>query len=206
MYYINHYGILPKYQALSFIFRKYFVRSGALLTTMFNDMLHGTVNKAILSMKGLMASTLPSVMFSGPTGPESSRFLTITDSRINRRYEIPIQCNAVEAVRFKEIEAPQDYHHAADKPEGGLRLLNPGFQNTAVMASQITFVDGIEESIRFRDISITSLVGQKRFEDVTFLLIWGHLPSQQEKENYRIELAGAMVPPQMVADVIRSFE
>ena len=172
---------------------------------MFTEMFYSTVNQALFSMKKLLSSVLPSAVSFGPPGPKPSGFLTITDSRTSRKYEIPIHRNAVEAIRFKEIRAPKDYHHPADKPEGGLRLLDQGFQNTAVMASQVTFVDGIEGSIRYRDISITDLVGKKRFEDVTFLLIWGHLPSQQEMENYRKDLAAAMVPPQMVSDVIQSF-
>lgn len=172
---------------------------------MFIQLLSSTVHEALFSVKSLLASVLPSVMLPSPPGPKPSGFLSITDSRTNRKYEIPIHRNAVDAIRFKEIRAPKDYHHPADKPEGGLRLLDQGFQNTAVMASQVTFVDGIEGSIRYRDIPITDLVGKKRFEDVTFLLIWGHLPSQQEREKYRKDLAAAMVPPQMVVDVIHSF-
>jgi len=173
---------------------------------MFVNMLSSTFTQALSSMQSLVASILPSLLSSGPPpGPKPSGFLTITDSRTSRQYDIPIHRNAVEAIRFKEIRAPKDYHHPADKSEGGLRLFDQGFQNTAVMASEVTYVDGIEGSIRYRDISIIDLVGKKRFEDVTFLLIWGHLPSQNQREKYKKELAAAMAPPQMVSDVIRSF-
>ena len=172
---------------------------------MFVNFLYSTLSKIIFTAKYLVALVLAKVSLSGPCIPKDAQFLTITDSRTNRNYKIPIQHNAVEAIRFKEIKAPKDKHHPADKPEGGLRLLDEGFQNTAVMCSQVTFVDGIEGSIRYRNISITDLVGRKGFEDVSFLLIWGHLPSQQERESYRKGLAAAMVPPQMVSDVIQSF-
>ena len=89
--------------------------------------------------------------------------------------------------------------------EGGLRVLDQGFQNTAVMSSQITYVDGIEGSIHYRDHSISELVGKKQFEDVTFLLIWGHLPSPEERNKYKKDLAVAMAPSQMVTDAINSF-
>lgn len=172
---------------------------------MFTKILYATVYKALYIMKSLLASMLPSIVSPGPPIPKPSGFLVITDSRTNRKYEIPIHRNAVEATRFKEIKAPKDDSHPADKPEGGLRVLDQGFQNTAVMASQVTLVDGIEGSIRYRGIPIPDLVGKACFEDVSFLLIWGYLPSQQEREKYRKALAAAMIPPQIVSDVIQSF-
>ncbi len=172
---------------------------------MFAEMLSASVTETLFGMKSLLALLLPSTKVPKPRGPKPSGYLNITDSRTNRHYEIPIHHNAVEAIRFKEIKAPKDYHHPADKPEGGLRVLDQGFQNTAVMASGVTYVDGIVGSIRYRDVSISDLVGKKKFEDVSFLLIWGHLPSQQERENFRNDLAAAMVPPQVVTDVIQSF-
>ena len=167
--------------------------------------LYSTANDAFFRVKVLLASVLPSIISYGAPGPAPSGFLDITDSRTNRKYKIPIHRNAVEAIKFKEIRAPRDYRHPADMSERGLRLLDEGFQNTAVLASQITFVDGIEGRLLYRDLSITDLVGKKRFEDVSFLLNWGHFPSPQEREKYRKDLAAAMVPPQMVFDTINSF-
>ena len=168
-------------------------------------LIYSTANDVFLRVKALLASVLSSVISYGARGPTPSGFLDITDSRTNRKYKIPINRNAVEAIKFKEIRAPRDYFHPADMSERGLRLLDEGFQNTAVLASQITFVDGVEGRLRYRDIPITDLVGKKHFEDVSFLLNWGHFPSPQEREKYRKDLAAAMVPPQMVFDTINSF-
>lgn len=65
--------------------------------------------------------------------------------------------------------------------------------------------DGIEGSIHYRQYDISELVGTKQFEDVTYLLIWGKLPTPEEKETFRKQLAVEMHPPQMVSDVIHSF-
>lgn len=65
--------------------------------------------------------------------------------------------------------------------------------------------DGTEGSIHYRQYDISDLVGTKKFEDVTYLLIWGELPSPEEKDMCKKQLALAMDPPQMVADVIHSF-
>lgn len=160
----------------------------------------------IFSMNKWMTSSLYVLLGLSPKGPKPSGVLSVTDSRTGRKYEVPIHHNSIEAIRFKEIRAPREKDHPSDKVEGGLRVVDHGFQNTAVMASQITYVDGIEGSIHYRNFSIVKLMEmKKKFEDVTFLLIWGHLPSQEERQKYKKDLAAAMAPPQMVSDVIQSF-
>ena len=162
--------------------------------------------QTVFSMSNWMTSTLHVLLQVSPKGPKPSGVLSVTDSRTGRKYEMPIHRNAVEAIRFKQIRAPKDKDHPSDKVEGGLRVVDHGFQNTAVMASQITYVDGIEGSIHYRNFSIVKLIEmKKKFEDVTFLLIWGHLPSQEERQKYKKDLAAAMAPPQLVSDVIQSF-
>ena len=68
--------------------------------------------------------------------------LHITDSRTGISYDIPITHNSVRALDFKAIKVPNegDVSNEADEAEGGLRLLDPGFQNTAVKESKITYV------------------------------------------------------------------
>ncbi len=173
--------------------------------TLFTKMPVPTLMQTLFRMKLYLASILPSLRLSIPKESQPSEHLTIIDSRTKRQYEIPIHHNAVEAIRFKEIRAPKNHQYPADNTERGLRVFDQGFQNTAVMGSEVTYVDGVEGSIHYRNHSIADLVGKQQFEDVTFLLIWGHLPSTEERERYRRDLAGAMVPPQMVCDVIQSF-
>ena len=168
-----------------------------------NKLLSSVVQTLFYVRQRVASSVLRGIQSSQEPSP--SGVLHITDSRTNRQYEVPIQRNAVEAVRFKAIRAPKDYHHPADQVEGGLRVLDQGFQNTAVMKSQITYVDGMVGNIYYREFPISELVGKKQFEDVTCLLIWGHLPAPDERRIYKRDLATAMVPPKMVIDCINSF-
>ena len=59
--------------------------------------------------------------------------LHITDSRTGIIYGIPITHNSVRALDFKAIKIPNegDVSNEADDSEGGLRLLDPGFQNSS---------------------------------------------------------------------------
>jgi citrate synthase len=43
------------------------------------------------------------------------------------------------------------------------------------------------------------------YEDVMHLLIWGQLPTPEQKTNTRNIMSKAAVPPQSVVDVITAF-
>lgn len=64
--------------------------------------------------------------------------LAIKDSRTQREYRIPITNNAVRAMDFKAITAPRP--GPGEETEQGIRILDPGFGNTAPMDSEITLV------------------------------------------------------------------
>ena len=65
--------------------------------------------------------------------------------------------------------------------------------------------DGKRGYIQYRDHTIEDLFQNNDYEEVMHLLIWGHLPSPEEKSTLRQALAQAMVAPQCVVDVIRAF-
>ena len=44
-----------------------------------------------------------------------------------------------------------------------------------------------------------------KFVDTAFLLIWGHLPSDEERAKLEHDLAHVPLPDKSVFDVIRSF-
>ena len=73
-------------------------------------------------------------------GKDDRNSLHVTDRRTGKEYDIPIKRNAILATDFKKIKAIDEQNVASDCVEGGLRILDPGFNNTAVMESAITFV------------------------------------------------------------------
>ena len=68
--------------------------------------------------------------------------LHVVDSRTGLEYDIPIKHNAVQAVDFKRIKASEQDGVTSpyDNLQNGLRILDSGFQNTAVKESNITFM------------------------------------------------------------------
>jgi citrate synthase len=66
--------------------------------------------------------------------------LHVVDSRTGQYYPIPIVRNAISASAFKQVKAPEDTEHPEDQTDQGIRVFDPGFSNTAVSESQITFM------------------------------------------------------------------
>jgi citrate synthase len=68
--------------------------------------------------------------------------------------------------------------------ETGYVTLDPGFVNTGSCASSITFIDGDEGILRYRGYPIDQLAEKSSFLEVSYLLIYGELPSATELEEF----------------------
>ncbi len=62
----------------------------------------------------------------------------------------------------------------------GLVTYDPGFANTASCASGITFIDGDIGILRYRGYPIDQLAEHSTFAEVSYLLIYGELPTSDE--------------------------
>ncbi|HEY0639401.1 MAG TPA: citrate synthase [Pseudonocardiaceae bacterium] len=66
----------------------------------------------------------------------------------------------------------------------GMVTLDPGFVNTAACSSEITYIDGDAGILRYRGYPIDQLAERSTFIEVSFLLIYGHLPSTAELADF----------------------
>ena len=66
----------------------------------------------------------------------------------------------------------------------GMFTYDPGFLSTAACASRITFIDGDKGVLLYRGYPIEQLAVHCDFLEVCYLLMYGELPSQQEKEEF----------------------
>jgi 2-methylcitrate synthase len=96
-------------------------------------------------------------------------------------------------------------------------LHNPGLDGAVVGESAICQIDETTGSLRYRGYAIEDLAEQATFEEVTFLLLHGELPSSGELQSWQVELdhAGSLstlvrkfletVPPSAhLMDVLRT--
>src|SRR3954454_10912223 len=66
----------------------------------------------------------------------------------------------------------------------GQVALDIGFVNTASCTSAITYIDGDEGVLRYRGYPIDQLAEQSTFLEVTYLLIYGELPTADQLAEF----------------------
>ena len=93
----------------------------------------------------------------------------------NSTYELPViegteQERAIDIGKFRG--------------ESGVITIDPGFKNTGSTKSAITFLDGEKGILRYRGYSIEELAEKSSFVEVSYLLIYGELPSKEELTKF----------------------
>jgi citrate synthase len=68
--------------------------------------------------------------------------------------------------------------------ETGYVTYDPGFVNTATCSSKITYIDGDAGILRYRGYPIDQLAEKASFLEVSYLLIYGELPTAQQLEEF----------------------
>ena len=103
--------------------------------------------------------------------------LTITDSRTNKTYTLPVENGTIRAMDLRQIkDGPDDF---------GLMTYDPAFMNTASCKSAITYIDGDKGILRYRGYPIEVLAERCTFLEVAYLLLFGELPTDKELDVYK---------------------
>jgi citrate synthase len=71
----------------------------------------------------------------------------------------------------------------------GAITLDSGYGNTGSCASAITFIDGEKGILRYRGYPIEEIAEKASFVESAYLLIYGHLPTRMEFEDFRRRLS-----------------
>jgi citrate synthase len=92
-----------------------------------------------------------------------------------------------ESVEFPLVEGTEDELGIDIKTlraATNLITLDPGFKNTGSCQSAITFLDGENGILRYRGYSIEDLANNASFLEVSYLLIFGELPNNNELNKF----------------------
>jgi len=66
----------------------------------------------------------------------------------------------------------------------GYITMDPGYQNTGSCMSAITYIDGEKGILRYRGIPVEELAEKSSFVETAYLLIYGKLPTREEKNKF----------------------
>ena len=86
------------------------------------------------------------------------------------------------------VEGPGGIEVGALLKETGYVTLDTGFVNTASCASAITYIDGDAGILRYRGYPIAELAEKSSFLEVSYLLIYGELPTTAELEAFTTKI------------------
>ncbi|MET3718188.1 MULTISPECIES: citrate synthase [unclassified Arthrobacter] len=86
--------------------------------------------------------------------------------------------------RIQVVEGNEGYDVSKLLKQTGAVTFDPGFMNTAATASAITYIDGDAGILRYRGYPIEQLAQHSSFLEVSYLLIYGNLPSATELEAF----------------------
>ncbi|MEU4681436.1 citrate synthase [Micromonospora sp. NPDC023737] len=82
------------------------------------------------------------------------------------------------------VEGPAGIGVSKLLKETGLTTYDPGFVNTAACSSAITYIDGDAGILRYRGYPIEQLAEKSSFLEVSYLLIYGELPTEQQLTEF----------------------
>lgn len=90
----------------------------------------------------------------------------------------------LELPRIKVVEGNEGYDVSKLLKQTGAVAFDPGFMNTAATTSAITYIDGDAGILRYRGYPIEQLAQHSSFLEVSYLLIYGNLPTPTELEAF----------------------
>ncbi|TDL41473.1 citrate synthase [Arthrobacter nitrophenolicus] len=86
--------------------------------------------------------------------------------------------------RIPVIEGNEGYDVSKLLKQTGAVTFDPGFMNTAATTSAITYIDGDAGILRYRGYPIEQLAQHSSFLEVSYLLIYGNLPTPTELDEF----------------------
>jgi len=113
-----------------------------------------------------------------------------------KKYEFPIFIGS-------ENEMSIDISKLRDL--SGAITLDPGYKNTGSCKSEITFLDGEEGILHYRGYSIEELAAKGNFLEVSYLLIFGELPTSLELKDFETHIRKYTLVNEEMKNIIDGF-
>ena len=114
-----------------------------------------------------------------PAAAVADDTFTLTDNATGQSWRLPAR-TGVMGNRLVDIKKLYG--------ETGILTYDPGFTSTASCQSDITYIDGNAGVLLHRGYSIDELAAKSDFMETCYLLLYGELPSTEQKESFDAEI------------------
>ena len=113
-----------------------------------------------------------------------------------KKYEFPV-------IQGSENEVAIDIEKL--RSASGAITIDPGYKNSGSCKSEITFLDGEEGILRYRGYSIEDLADKANFLEVSYLLIFGELPTNAQLEKFENDIRKYTLVNEEMKNIIDGF-
>ena len=113
-----------------------------------------------------------------------------------KKYEFPVIVGTENEVAI-DIDALRS--------ASGAITIDPGYKNSGSCKSEITFLDGEEGILRYRGYSIEDLADKADFLEVSYLLIFGELPTTAQLEKFENDIRKYTLVNEEMKNIIDGF-
>ncbi|WOD42263.1 citrate synthase [Hwangdonia lutea] len=113
------------------------------------------------------------------------------------KYEFPLRVGTENevAIDIKSLRSATD----------GVITIDPGYKNTGSCESAITFLDGEKGILRYRGYAIEELAEKASFLEVSYLLIFGELPTKEQLDKFRNDIRSHSVVDDDIKKILDAF-
>ena len=110
-----------------------------------------------------------------PDPKSAKRSFTLTDNSSGQSWELPLLEGTIGpgVIDIRKLYA-----------DTGCFTYDPGYTSTGSCQSEITYIDGEKGELLYRGYPIKQLAEESTFMEVCYLLIYGELPTQDQKDKF----------------------
>ena len=110
-----------------------------------------------------------------PDPKSASKSYTLTNNETGQSWELPLLEGSIgpSVIDIRKLYA-----------ETGCFTYDPGYTSTGSCQSEITYIDGEKGELLYRGYPIEQLAESSTFMEVCYLLIYGELPTHEQKEKF----------------------
>lgn len=113
-----------------------------------------------------------------------------------KKFEFPV-------IQGSEGEVAIDINKLRDLT--GIITMDPGYKNSGSCKSDITFLDGEEGILRYRGYSIEDLAEKAGFLEVSYLVIFGELPTKEQLYQFEEDIRKYTLVNEEMKNIIDGF-
>src|SRR3954466_13987850 len=122
--------------------------------------------------------------------------VTLTDNATGKSFELPVIEGSIGP---KVIDVRKLYGQT------GYFTYDPGFMATAACRSSITYIDGDEGILLYRGYPIQELAAKSDFMNISYLLLYGELPTAKQKEQFVYDIFVTTMVHEQISTFFRFF-